>query len=178
MIEKVNPMHPDKICDRIAGAIVDLAYEKDKNPKVAAEVLIGHGSGHIIIETSADISKTEVDDIVKRLAGNIRCYINILPQDVHLSENQKEFISVEGADYEHDEQEREANKFAMNQLIPEETWNRIMKEGCTDLSPYKIVKTIATKAKLYGISPSIAVSRYKHDTNWYQTNSYRSPKIH
>ena len=96
----------------------------------------------------------------------------------HLSENQKEFISVEGADYEHDEQEREANKFAMNQLIPEETWNRIMKEGCTDLSPYKIVKTIATKAKLYGISPSIAVSRYKHDTNWYQTNSYRSPKIH
>ena len=28
MIEKVNPMHPDKISDRIAGAIVDLAYKK------------------------------------------------------------------------------------------------------------------------------------------------------
>lgn len=26
MIEKVNPSHPDKIADRIAGAIVDLAY--------------------------------------------------------------------------------------------------------------------------------------------------------
>ena len=24
--EKVNPAHPDKIADRIAGAIVDLAY--------------------------------------------------------------------------------------------------------------------------------------------------------
>ncbi|MCT7893638.1 S-adenosylmethionine synthetase, partial [Bifidobacteriaceae bacterium WP021] len=27
MIEKVNPSHPDKIADRIAGAIVDLAYK-------------------------------------------------------------------------------------------------------------------------------------------------------
>ena len=27
MIEKVNPKHPDKIADRIAGAIVDLAYK-------------------------------------------------------------------------------------------------------------------------------------------------------
>ena len=26
MYEKVNPQHPDKIADRIAGAIVDLAY--------------------------------------------------------------------------------------------------------------------------------------------------------
>ena len=36
MIEKVNPSHPDKIADRIAGAIVDLAYKKSDNPKVAA----------------------------------------------------------------------------------------------------------------------------------------------
>lgn len=34
MIEKVNPSHPDKVADRIAGAIVDLAYKKNENPKV------------------------------------------------------------------------------------------------------------------------------------------------
>ena len=39
MIEKVNPAHPDKIADRIAGAIVDIAYRKNNNPKVAVEVL-------------------------------------------------------------------------------------------------------------------------------------------
>ena len=33
MIEKVNPSHPDKIADRIAGAIVDLAYKQEDNPK-------------------------------------------------------------------------------------------------------------------------------------------------
>ena len=27
MTEKVNPAHPDKVADRIAGAIVDLAYK-------------------------------------------------------------------------------------------------------------------------------------------------------
>ena len=43
MYEKVNPAHPDKVADRIAGALVDLAYQKDKNPKIAVEVLIGHG---------------------------------------------------------------------------------------------------------------------------------------
>ena len=33
MFEKVNPSHPDKLCDRIAGAIVDLAYELEDDPR-------------------------------------------------------------------------------------------------------------------------------------------------
>lgn len=56
MIEKVNPCHPDKVADRIAGAIVDLAYSKVENPKIAVEVLLGHGVANIIIESSVDIS--------------------------------------------------------------------------------------------------------------------------
>ena len=32
MIEKVNPGHPDKVADRIAGAMVDLAYKIQKDP--------------------------------------------------------------------------------------------------------------------------------------------------
>ena len=39
MFEKVNPMHPDKVADRIAGAIVDMAYAKEESPKIAVEVL-------------------------------------------------------------------------------------------------------------------------------------------
>ena len=35
MFEKVNPKHPDKIADRIAGAIVDLAYKQKEDPKIA-----------------------------------------------------------------------------------------------------------------------------------------------
>lgn len=57
MFEKVNPAHPDKVADRIAGAIVDLAYKVQDDPKVAVEVLIGHGVCHAIIETSAPIEE-------------------------------------------------------------------------------------------------------------------------
>ena len=37
MYEKCNSSHPDKVADRIAGAIVDLAYRKAESPRVAVE---------------------------------------------------------------------------------------------------------------------------------------------
>lgn len=93
MIEKVNPSHPDKVADRIAGAIVDLAYEKTENPKIAVEVLIGHGACHTIIETNADIWPFQVDEIIERIAGvGIECDTKIVPQDEHLAENQSKEI--------------------------------------------------------------------------------------
>lgn len=88
MIEKVNPSHPDKIADRIAGAIVDLAYELEKEPKVAVEVLIGHGSCHVIIETTVQLKKEAIEKIVERIAGEIQPNVVIVPQDKHLEENQ------------------------------------------------------------------------------------------
>ena len=92
MIEKVNPSHPDKVADRIAGAIVDVAYTKEENPKVAVEVLIGHGQAHVIIETSTDIGKLDVAEVIHRIAGDVRADIEIVPQDTHLARNQEESI--------------------------------------------------------------------------------------
>ena len=89
MTEKVNPCHPDKVADRIAGAVVDLAYEKEENPKVAAEVLIGHGVCHIIVETTAQLDEAEIKKAVERIAGNVDTDLVIVPQDKHLSENQE-----------------------------------------------------------------------------------------
>ena len=57
MFEKVNPQHPDKVADRIAGAIVDLCYTKSEWPKVAAEVLLGHGLCSLQIETSERLTQ-------------------------------------------------------------------------------------------------------------------------
>lgn len=93
MFEKVNPSHPDKVADRIAGAIVDLAYNAQKDPKVAVEVLIGHGVCHAIIETSAPIDKTDVAKAINRIGGaNLMCNIAITPQDEHLARNQDGII--------------------------------------------------------------------------------------
>lgn len=92
MIEKVNPSHPDKVADRIAGAIVDLAYANDNNSKIAVEVLIGHGVCHVIIETTADLNKADIIRIVHRIAGVMDTDIVIVPQDKHLSDNQKDSV--------------------------------------------------------------------------------------
>ena len=89
MIEKVNPSHPDKVADRIAGAIVDMAYKAEENPKIAVEVLVGHGVCHVIIETTSSIDEREVADAIDRIAGDIGYDIVIVPQDAHLAENQE-----------------------------------------------------------------------------------------
>jgi S-adenosylmethionine synthetase len=92
MYEKVNPCHPDKVADRIAGAIVDLAYKAEPAPKVAVEVLSGHGKCHIIIETTAALDMQAIDDAVHRIAGEMETDIVIVPQDTHLSDNQQNGI--------------------------------------------------------------------------------------
>ena len=89
MFEKVNPAHPDKIADRIAGALVDLAYEQEYNPRIAVEVLIGHGVCHIITETSVSLPMAEVGEIVSRIAGgSIFVDYHELAQDPILAKNQ------------------------------------------------------------------------------------------
>ena len=93
MIEKVNPCHPDKVADRIAGALVDLAYTKEENPRIAVEVLIGHSVCHIIAETSVGLTYEEVQPIVFRITGgDIDVDLHVEPQDEHLANNQQKGI--------------------------------------------------------------------------------------
>lgn len=93
MFEKVNPAHPDKVADRIAGALVDLAYKQEKNPRIAVEVLIGHGICHIVAETSVELDKAEVSQAVHRIGGrDLMVDYHEVKQDPHLSRNQEEGI--------------------------------------------------------------------------------------
>lgn len=92
MIEKVNPSHPDKVADRIAGAIVDLAYKKNENPKIAVEVLLGHGECTIIIESSEEFGYKELKRIVERIAGDVELTVTLVEQDEHLARNQAEQV--------------------------------------------------------------------------------------
>ena len=93
MIEKVNPSHPDKIADRIAGAIVDLAYKEKENPRIAVEILIGHGTCHVIAETSVHIPLEDIEKAVHRIAGDeIVLNYHEVKQDAHLAKNQENRI--------------------------------------------------------------------------------------
>ena len=89
MFEKVNPSHPDKLADRIGGAIVDLGYRMQDRPKIAGECLIGHGNCHIIIETSVKYDENDIRQIVNRIADSeVKLDLKIVSQDIHLATNQ------------------------------------------------------------------------------------------
>lgn len=96
MFEKVNMKHPDKVADRIAGAIVDLAYKVQETPKVAVEVLTGHGYCFIAIESSVNFREypNDIYEIVWRIleSRDIEVQLLIVPQDKLLAENQSKEI--------------------------------------------------------------------------------------
>ena len=123
MIEKVNPSHPDKVADRIAGALVDLAYSKVENPKIAVEVLLGHGVANLSIESSVNISDAEAEAIVSRITkrrdlkvspvmvaqdpilasnqdGAIRCGDNGIFKGIPLTDEEKELSKIAHNIYE------------------------------------------------------------------------------
>lgn len=94
MIEKVNPCHPDKLADRIGGALVDLAYKREENPRIAVEVLIGHHVATIIIESNVTFTNSDVEATVTRITkrNDINVQLVMVEQDPKLAHNQANTI--------------------------------------------------------------------------------------
>ena len=94
MFEKVNPSHPDKLADRIAGALVDMAYEAQDNAKIAVEVLLGHGRCFIITESSVALDWWNVKQAVNRICCTDDIELELIQhhQDERLAGNQSDSI--------------------------------------------------------------------------------------
>lgn len=99
MFEKVNPKHPDKLADIIAGMIVDIAYKYRERPSVAVEVLVGHGKCYIILESTVfeygtDEVRDYIDKRVKEILeqDDIEIVFNFVPQNSILANAQKKKV--------------------------------------------------------------------------------------
>lgn len=150
-----------------SNGIAYIVVEKVEKAPIDAYSTIANGHPAITVTYRYNDMDKLVFDVLHEL-----CHI-----DRHLSNEHTAFVSVEGTEYSKDPKEMEANAFAREMLMSEKVWKEILKVGCKSLSPYTIVKTVAEEAERRGISPSIAVSRYKHDTNWYRTSAFSSPRI-
>lgn len=86
MFEKVNPSHPDKVADRIAGAIVDIANGLDTSasPHMAVEVLIGHDKCFVVIETNISSDIWFFANCEKVIKVKIKEISKIEPYDVKI----------------------------------------------------------------------------------------------
>ena len=97
--------------------------------------------------------------------------------DVDLVEGASNVSFNREADYDTDEREIAANKYAEDTLIPKAIWEKILKVQSRTINPYSVYNAVVEEAIKYGISPSIAAWRYKHQTNVYNLRGYQSPKI-
>jgi len=86
--ECVTPKHPDKICDRISDAILDLCLSQDHNSRVAVEVMGGHGKLYVIgeITTKNKISDQNINAICERIAGQKATDICIAQQSQEIAQ--------------------------------------------------------------------------------------------
>ena len=86
--ECVSPMHPDKMCDRISDAILDLCLEQDPNSRVAVETMGGHGKVFITgeVTTEAKLNDGDIKRIVKQISNIDDVTIHLETQSPEISQ--------------------------------------------------------------------------------------------
>lgn len=84
--EFVTPKHPDKICDFIADSILDEYIKQDKAPRVAVEVMGGHGLVTINGEVTSS-ANVDHEAVVKSIVGNsFKVIVNIAKQSPFIAQ--------------------------------------------------------------------------------------------
>lgn len=87
--ECVTPKHPDKMCDQISDAILDVCLSTDPNSRVAIEVMGGHGKVYITGEVKSELGFRGVDvtEAVKRITGkDLEININVVDQSSEIAQ--------------------------------------------------------------------------------------------
>lgn len=82
----------------------------------------------------------------------------------HLQRDDQErtYISIDGE--KDSPEEKEADAFARNSLIPSVEW-QLFKASCLGVSPYAMGPRIRAFSEEHGIHPSIVLGRYQHEFN-------------
>ena len=86
--EFVSPRHPDKMCDRISDAILDLCLEQAPNSRVAVETMGGHGKVFITgeVTTEAKLNDGDIKRIVKQISNIDDVTIHLETQSPEISQ--------------------------------------------------------------------------------------------
>ena len=139
--------------------------EKMEKAPIDAYCTIRYGRPVIVVTYRRD----DIDSLAFTILHEL-CHI-----EHHLGDGCMGFISYDG--YEESPYEKEANDYARDMLIPVSVWKSIMSVRPKSTYPHVIAKCIADEAEKYGVSKSIAVSRYKFESNVWNVKAYRSGKI-
>jgi len=83
--ELVSPKHPDKLCDRIADAILDAYLQEDPDSRVAIEVMGGHGLINVSGEVTS-LGEINISQIIQEILGTgYESRLNIVKQSPEIA---------------------------------------------------------------------------------------------
>lgn len=82
--ESVSPKHPDKVCDRIADALLDAYLTQDPHARSAVEVLGGHGLVTITGEVTTN-AVIDIPAIVRSIAGDVEVRVQLSLQSPEIA---------------------------------------------------------------------------------------------
>lgn len=172
-----------------AKEIALLANSQAIKESTIIDVLAKYGIGYCIVEK---FEKTPVDAystffkghpyiVVSHRRNNMDMLVfDVLHECGHINKHLTEGTSFVSYNQNPDEAqgiEQEANNFAKDMLIPPDVWANITKGKSNTLNVYSLIRTVANNAKLNGISPTIAVWRFKYETGVYKIRGYKSQPI-
>lgn len=96
---------------------------------------------------------------------------------LHLKDNNSEPFASAFGDGDGD-LEDEANLFARDALIPQDTWNKILDVASTNMHPNTISTVLQNQARKYGVNIHIALQRFQYETGMYKMRRPKSVPIH
>lgn len=172
-----------------AKEIANMANAQAITESAIKETLAKYGIGYCIVEkfekTPVDAYSTIIDGhpfiVVSHRRNNMDLLVfDILHECGHINKHLADGISFVSYNQNLDEArgiEQEANNFAKDMLIPPAVWANITKGKTSSLSVYSLIKTVANNAKQNGISPTIAMWRFKYETGVYRIPGYKSQPI-
>jgi len=134
--------------------------------KICAEV-------GIVLILLAELAKTRLSGVAQwltkdkalimlslRYKSNDHFWFSFFHEAGHLILHSKQMTFIDGGRYEDSELEKEADRFALNTLIPENKYR-----GFVSDNPEPTSASVSAFAKEVGIAPGIVVGRLQHDRN-------------
>lgn len=175
--------------DEAAREIAAKANSQDLTENDIKEILSRNGIGYSVVEK---FEKTPVDAYSVMIEGHPyvvvshrRNNMDILAFDVlhecgHISKHFSNDMSIISFNQNLTDArgiELEANRYAMDMLIPSNVWAEMMRNGSSSIDIYSLYKVVTKEGKKHGISPSIASWRFKYETGVYKIKGYKSKPI-
>lgn len=110
-----------------------------------------------------------------------RLIFNVLHElghiSMHMPNSHSVFVSSEH-DYSRDnKEEREANDFAEEMLIPNATWQKMMSKGSKNLSNQHVLNTLKQLSSEYSLDFNLVIWRYKYEFSKYNLYGIKSQPI-